>query len=85
MQNQMQHLQDPTMFRRRETDQLQQDSTLGDDNGIDFMRYFNKEATAKPQSDNSSKWLGGSNKLNSFSGVRRRSSSPFSGENPFSN
>ena len=66
-------------------DQLQQDNALGDDNGIDFMRYFNKEATTKPQSDNSSKWLGGSNKSNGFSRVRRRSSSPFSGENPFSN
>ena len=64
-------------------DQLQQDSTLGDDNGIDFMRYFNKEATVKHQTDNSSKWLVGSNNSNGFSGARRKSASPFSGENPF--
>mgnify|MGYP006956053285 CR=1 FL=1 len=64
-------------------DQLQQDSALGDDGGIDYLRYFNKESVAKPQADKSSQWFGRMER-SAFPGeTRRRNPSPFAGKNPF--
>ena len=65
-------------------DHLQQDETFGDEGGLDFSRYFNKEAASAraERGESQSPWLKAVG-IHPSGAPRHRSQSPFSGGNPF--